>query len=139
MHSFSYSETVEKSAADTWLAMRDFAAIARAGLAERVAMQGDGIGSTRHLHMQGGGVLVERLDARDDAAFVLSYAMTERGPMPLAQYQASMRISGAGQRCEVTFTASYEPQGIDENKANRMLGNVYRALIATARTDLGLS
>jgi len=139
MHAFSYSETVQKDAAATWQAMRDFAAIARAGLAERVEMQGDGIGSTRHLHMQGGGVLVERLDSHDEAAFTLSYTMTERGPMPLLQYQASLHISGEGHSCDVTFNARYEPQGISEDKANRMLGNVYRALIATARTDLGLS
>lgn len=136
---FSYSETVEASTHQTWQAMRDFAAIARAGLAERVEMVGEGVGSCRRLHMPGGKVLVERLEARDEAAFTLTYAMTEPGPMPLAHYQASLQISGDEHTCQVVFMAEYEPSGVSEEKANRMLGNVYRALISTARTDLGIS
>jgi hypothetical protein len=139
MMSFNYSETVQMGAADTWHAMRDFSAIARAGLAERVEMVGDGVGSSRHLHMPGGAVLVERLEARDEAAFTLTYAMTERGPMPLTHYQATLTVSGDEHSSVVAFNASYEPLGVSEEKANRMLGNVYRALIATARTDLGLA
>ena len=137
MH-FSYSEAIEASAHKTWQAMRDFAAIGRAGLAERVEMEGEGVGSSRHLHMPGGRVLVERLDARDEAAFTLTYTMTQPGPMPLAHYQASMQISGDDNACQVAFTAEYEPNGVSEEKANRMLGNVYRALINTAKADLGL-
>lgn len=136
---FSYSETVEASAHRTWQAMRDFAAIARAGLAERVEMVGEGVGSFRHLHMPGGGVLVERLEARDEAAHTLTYAMTVPGPMPLKQYQARLQISSDEHTCQVVFTAEYEPSGVSEEKATRMLGSVYRALISTARTDLGLS
>jgi hypothetical protein len=136
---FSYSETVEASAHKTWQAMRDFAAIARAGLAERVEMVGEGIGSSRHLHMPGGRVLVERLEERDEVALTLTYAMTQPGPMPLAHYQASLQISGDEHTCQVVFSAEYEPNGVSEEKANRMLGNVYRALISTAKTDLGIS
>lgn len=139
MLQFSYSETVEASALRTWQAMRDFAAIARAGLAERVEVVGEGVGSCRHLHMPGGRVLIERLEARDETALTLTYAMTEPGPMPLAQYQASLQITGDEHVCQVVFTAEYEPHGVSEEKANRMLSNVYRALISTARTDLGLS
>lgn len=139
MLNLSYSETVEASVTKTWLAMRDFAAIERAGLAERVEMVGEGVGSSRHLHMAGGRVMVERLEARDDDALTLTYAMTERGPMPLAHYQASFQITGDERACQVLFTAEYEPDGIPEEKANRMLTNVYRALINTARTDLGLA
>lgn len=139
MMTFGYSEAVEASVTKTWEAMRDFAAIERAGLAERVEMVGEGIGSVRRLHMVGGRVLVERLEARDDDALTLAYAMTERGPMPLEHYQASFRVTGDGQACQVVFTAEYEPDGVTEEKANRMLSNVYRALINAARTDLGLS
>jgi hypothetical protein len=135
---FKYSEMVAASATKTWKAMRDFSAIERAGLAERVEMVGEGIGSTRCLHMPGGRLLVERLDARDDDALTLTYAMTEPGPMPLKHYQASFEITGEGQTCEVEFTAEYEPEGVTEEKANRMLSNVYRALINTAKADLGL-
>lgn len=139
MLQFSYSETVQASALDTWRAMRDFSAIARAGLAERVEMVGEGVGSCRRLHMPGGAVLVERLDERDEEAFKLGYSMIESGPMPLAQYRARFHISGDGHACQVLFSAEYEPRGVGEEKANRMLGNVYRALIGTARNDLGLT
>ncbi|OEC32677.1 Polyketide cyclase / dehydrase and lipid transport [Pseudomonas cuatrocienegasensis] len=139
MLEFSYRETLEASAQKTWHAMRDFAAIARAGLAERVEMVGEGVGSCRHLQMPGGLVLVERLEARDDAARTLTYAMTEPGPMPLAHYQATLQVSGDEQTCQVLFSATYEPRAISEEKATRMLSNVYRALINTARADLGLA
>ena len=59
--------------------------------------------------------------------------------MPLESYQASMRIEPAGEHCRVIFEAEYEPSGITEEKANRMLTNVYRALIDTARRDLNLA
>jgi hypothetical protein len=135
---FEHSETVEASAAETWRVMRDFAAIERAGIAERVEMMGDGVGSSRHLQMAGGAAVVERLETRDDDGLTLTYVMTNRGPMPLERYQASLQITGNEQDCKVTFTAEYEPDGIAEENANRMLGNVYRALISTARTDLGV-
>ena len=61
MH-FRYDETVEASAQRAWQVMRDFAAIERAGLAQRVAMVGEGPGSCRHLYMPGGSVLVECLE-----------------------------------------------------------------------------
>lgn len=139
MLNFIYSEAVEASAHKTWQAMRDFAAIARAGLAERVEVVGEGVGSCRHLHMPGGRVLVERLEERDDAALSLTYAMTQPGPMPLTHYQASLQISGDESTCRVVFSAEYVPNGVSEEKANRMLGNVYRALINAAKTDLGNS
>ncbi|EZH81167.1 hypothetical protein AU05_11600 [Ectopseudomonas composti] len=119
--------------------MRDFAAIERAGLAERVEMVGEGVGSCRHLHMAGGKVLVERLEARDESTMALTYAMTEPGPMPLDHYVATLQVRGDEHTCQVVFTADYEPRGITEEKANRMLSNVYRALVNTARTDLGLA
>lgn len=139
MLQFSYSENVEASALQTWRAMRDFAAIERAGLAERVEMVGEGVGSCRHLHMAGGKVLVERLEARDESTMTLTYAMTEPGPMPLDHYVATLQVSGDEHACQVVFTADYEPRGIAEEKANRMLSNVYRALVNTARADLGLA
>ncbi|MEQ5837324.1 SRPBCC family protein [Marinobacter sp. NFXS9] len=135
---FEHSETVEASAYETWQVMQDFAAIERAGLAEQVRMEGEGTGSCRHLCMPGGRVMTERLEARDEAALTLSYAMTEPGPMPLAHYRARMEIIADGDACQVVFKAEYETRGITEEKAGGMLGNVYRALIDTARTDLGL-
>lgn len=138
MLNFRYSETVNASVTKTWQVMRDFSAIERAGLAERVKMVGEGIGSVRRLHMAGGRVIVERLETRDEDAFTLTYAMTERGPMPLEHYQASFQITGDEHTCQVLFTAEYKPDGVTEEKANRMLSNVYRALINTARIDLGL-
>lgn len=139
MLTFSYSETVEAGAQETWRAMRDFAAIERAGLAQQVEMIGEGVGSCRRLHMAGGQVLVERLEARDDAAMTLTYAMTEPGPMPLEHYVATLTVSGSEQASQVAFSADYEPRGITPEKAERMLGNVYRALVNTARADLGLA
>lgn len=136
---FSYSESVEAGSLETWQAMRDFSAIGRAGLADRVEMVGEGVGSWRYLHMAGGAILAERLEARDEAALKLTYAMAERGPMPLEQYRAHLQITGDNHACVVVFTAEYEPRGVTEEKACRMLSNVYRALINTARSDLGLS
>lgn len=136
---FTYDEEIAAEAQQAWKVMREFSAIERAALAEKVEMEGEGVGSYRHMHMPGGTIMTEKLVARDDDVWALTYIMTARGPMPLESYQASMRIEPAGEHCRVIFEAEYEPRGITEEKANRMLTNVYRALIDTARRDLNLA
>ena len=46
----------------------------------------DGIGALRTLTLGDGAVVVERLEALDDAARTLTYSMADAGPMPLVDY-----------------------------------------------------
>ncbi|MEH6348831.1 MULTISPECIES: hypothetical protein [Pseudomonas] len=66
----------------------------------------------------------------------LTYVMTQRGSMPFEHYRATLQIMGDDYQCEVVFTARYEPIGVSEEQAQRMLSKIYQALIKVARTDL---
>jgi uncharacterized protein YndB with AHSA1/START domain len=89
--------------------------------------QKEGNVQRRHLSLHGGGVIVERLERRDDRARRYSYTI-ESGPLPIAGYRSELSVAEAGpQQCRVHWSSTFEPKGGAEGDAVAAIRGVYQA------------
>jgi len=134
-------ETVAAPAAKVWEIVRDFGGVAQWGgpAIQSCSVEGEGVGAIRHIGLPGGLAIAERLEAFDDAARTLSYAILEKSPLPLRNYLATIRIEEAGpQACAVDWSSTFEPDGAAEEQAQAMVRGVYTGGIAGIRKALGV-
>lgn len=89
------STVVEMSAEALWARVRDFASIKdwhpAIAAARLEGGAGDQPGVIRHLTLQDGPVIVERLLALDDSARTYSYTIVD-GPFPVTRYVSTLRV-----------------------------------------------
>jgi carbon monoxide dehydrogenase subunit G len=137
MLSVKVSERLDAPAERVWELVRDFGGVQRyaAGI-EKCTLEGSGIGAVRTLALAGGPTLQERLEALDDAGRRLSYSIVS-GPIPVADYLATVAISDEANGCRIDWSSTFEPKGISEDQARRMIEGVYRGGIAGIKRELG--
>jgi hypothetical protein len=122
---YSTATTLGDSAAAVWKTIRDFGGIGRWLPLAKCELRGSGVGAVRTITTTEGAVLVERLERCDEGTRTLSYAITE-SPLPFQKYVATMQLRELGpDRCELTWSASYEPKGATEQDVNAILANVF--------------
>ena len=146
------------SAADVWMLVGDFVGLLEV-LAEpmgaSVESDGEGIGILRKATLgidsyrqivgeDAGDALgdpapvVERLDEIDEQERRLVYSMVEAGPMPLASCSATMQLTDQGdQRCQLTWTGTFEPAGVSDEIARTILRDSYSFGIETLQKRFG--
>jgi len=92
---------------------------------EKLELQ-DG-GKLRRLHLAGGGLIVERLEAHDDHARHYSYTIVE-GPLPVADYHSTLKVEAepGGHHCVVHWSGHFKAQGISDAEAEKVVYGVYR-------------
>lgn len=111
------------SAADIWEAIGDFDAWSSwHPLAEALDVQGEGSGALRRLRFKGlSGVVVERLEARNDRERVYSYSVVE-SPLPVSEYRAELKVLDNGDgTSSVEWSGFFEPKGTTEFDAVRQI------------------
>ena len=81
---------------------------------------GAGIGALRTLTYTDGSTIVERLEALDDAAHRLSYALLTDTPFRDCLTTVTVYEVSLGQ-CEVTWTATFDADGLPASEAQDML------------------
>ncbi|HET6220939.1 MAG TPA: SRPBCC family protein [Dongiaceae bacterium] len=88
----------------------------------------EGAATLRKLTLHGGGVIVERLDGKDDRSRSYSYSILE-GPLPVAKYHATIHVRGSddGHSCTVDWSSEFEPSGAPESEAAKVIRGVYEA------------
>ncbi|MFV0257420.1 MAG: SRPBCC family protein [Acidimicrobiales bacterium] len=119
-----------------WALVSDFGGIADIldGVAS-CSLDGEGVGAIRSIPA-GGGTVRERLDELDPDAHRLTYSIVD-GPMPFVDYSATMAITEDGKdACTLTWTGSFQPDGIPADKAERLAGGIYEGGIAGFRAAL---
>ena len=124
----SMSEEINAPAARVWELIGGFndlpdwhPAVARS------EVDGEGVGSVRTLTLGDGAVIRERLDAHDDAGRSCSYTITE-SPLPVANYQATIRVAEGGpDSCTIHWSSSFEAAGAPEAEAVELIEGIYRA------------
>ena len=79
-------------AAKVWAVLANFGDLSWAPGTERVEVLGDGIGMTRRIYMPGMDPIDEVLEALDNEACRLRYSIPRGLPMPLDDYQATVRV-----------------------------------------------
>ena len=138
MLSVKVSERVETAADRVWELFRDFGGIQRftSGF-EKVEVSGTGIGAVRTITLPGGAALQERLEAFDDRGRKLQYAIVG-GPIPVANYLATIEVRDEGKACRIDWSSHFEPKGISDDQARAMIEGVYKGGIAGVKKALGV-
>ena len=86
----------------------------------------DGGSTIRHLSLVGGGEIVEKLEKVDEKERVYSYSILS-GPLPVANYTASIRVTDTGVGCSVEWSSDFEASGAPEPDAVAAIRGVYEA------------
>lgn len=112
-------------AADLWAVLADFGGIARwLGGVEAV----ESTAETRRFRI-GGAEFAESLLFRDDHGCVLGYRLDE-GPLPVAEYEVTLRVDSRDGGAELVMVARYRPIGIAPDKCRRLLSRAFAASLA---------
>ncbi|MFU8815157.1 MAG: SRPBCC family protein [Pseudomonadales bacterium] len=138
MTTVTVSEDINANAAQVWAALSDFGGIKVGGPVTSFETEGEGVGMIRTIGM-GGGKIVERLDRHDAAAMVFGYSIiNDDGPLPVSDYSATVTITDQGNdTCNVNWTGNFEPRGVAEADAAKIVEGIYRGGIAGARKAVG--
>lgn len=83
---------------------------------------------TRRLTMTDGGVIVAQLEKHDDKERTYSYSVVETC-LPVAGYKARLHVREAadGHSCTVAWTSEFEPSGMPESDAVKVIRGLYEA------------
>jgi len=108
-----------------WALIRDFGGFVKA-LGGSVEVEGEGVGARRTMQMGGSGPVVERLEELNDDERRLRYAILEAGPLPVRDYVATMQLFEAGSATTLTWSSTFEPNGVSEEDAVTAIQRVYR-------------
>ena len=93
---------------------------------EKSDLSEDGGVTTRKLSLVGGASILERLEQIDDNERVYSYSILE-GPLPVANYTATIRVKATAGGCSVEWSSEFEPSGAPETDAAAAIRGIYEA------------
>ena len=117
--------TINMPADAVWQVLSDFGAACQyLVMVKTCTVEGQGIGALRTLTYADGSTIVERLEALDDAAYRLSYALLTDTPFRDCLTTVTVYELSPGQ-CEVAWTASFQPDGLPANEAQEMLEGAF--------------
>lgn len=80
----------------------------------------------RRLSLVGGGTIVEKLEKIDAKERLYSYSILS-GSLPVANYEATLRVRDEGGGCTVEWSSEFDPAGAGENEAAKVVSQVYEA------------
>ncbi len=138
MTKVSMSLDLEVPAAAVWKTIGGFDAVPdwHPGVTKS-RVDGPGEGSIRTLELAMGGTIEERLDHVDAAARTYSYSIV-RGPLPMAGYLATLTTrerDGGG--CTIQWESSFEPAGVGESEAVKIVEAIYQARVENLKRMFG--
>lgn len=93
-------------------------------------------GTVRTLHLVGGGTIIEKLENVDDKERLYTYSILE-GPLPVANYTATIRVHDDNGGCTVEWASEFEPSGAPEGDATKVIRGIYEAGFENLRKMFG--
>ena len=90
----------------------------------------------RRLNLAGGGTIVEKLEHIDDKERLYTYSIIS-GPLPVANYEATLRVRDDGSGCSVEWSSEFEPSGAPEGDATAVIRQVYEAGFENLKRTFG--
>lgn len=126
MAKLAMKTTLNASANAVWQAVGNFGGIrAFVPSVQSCTVKGKGAGAVRTLVFEGGSEVAERLEATDGRAHVLTYSILS-SPLPLEGYVSTMKLRElAKDRCELSWSCTFEPQGAPEEEVKKIIEGVY--------------
>ncbi len=84
-------------------------------------------GQMRTLSIAGGGTIIEKLEKVDDGAHTYTYSITD-SPLPVANYTATITVSGEGDNSTIEWSSDFEPiGGASAEDAMKAVQDIYQA------------
>ncbi|UCF91608.1 MAG: SRPBCC family protein [Desulfobacterales bacterium] len=129
MSEVAMKTTIYASADEVWKTVSDFNGLPKFVAAiVKSTMEGSGVGAIRTLSLKDGGPpVIEKLEHMDPQARILKYSIVE-SPLPLEKYLATVEVRELDpKRCEVKWSSTFEPKGVPEAAAQKIVQGVYTA------------
>ena len=95
-------------------------------------------GKVRRLSIMGGAEIVERLEKIDDGDRLYRYSIVS-GPLPVANYTATLRVRDDGKgNSIVDWSSEFEPAGAAEKDAVKAVQGIYQAGFDSLKKMFGM-
>jgi hypothetical protein len=91
-------------------------------------------GRVRTLHTADGAVVIERLEAFDNAAKTYSYSI-EQAPFPATDYLATLRVEAQGQGARVTWSGRFTAKGVTDEEVEALFNGIYQGGLEALRAN----
>ncbi|MEX5689385.1 MULTISPECIES: SRPBCC family protein [Pseudomonas] len=91
-------------------------------------------GRVRSLQTADGAVVVERLQAFDDAAKTYSYSIVQ-APFPATDYLATLSVEAQGQGARVTWSGRFAPVGVSDEEVVALFTGIYQGGLEALRAN----
>lgn len=130
-------EKIDAPVDAVWQMLGNFSGLQAGPGIDSVEYEGEGVGMVRTICMPNGKV-VERLEVHDADARTFTYAIiNDDGPLPFANYSATVNMTDNGDgTTTVDWTGTFEPRGVNEEKAIKIASGIYSGAIQGARKAL---
>ncbi|KPN91236.1 SRPBCC family protein [Pseudomonas nunensis] len=91
-------------------------------------------GRVRSLQTADGAVVVERLQAFDNAGKTYSYSI-EQAPFPATDYLATLRVEAQGQGARVTWSGRFTAKGVTDEEVEALFNGIYKGGLEALRAN----
>ena len=91
-------------------------------------------GRVRSLQTADGAVVVERLEAFDNAGKTYSYSILQ-APFPATDYLATISVEAQGQGARVTWSGRFTPVGVSNKEVEDLFAGIYQGGLEALRAN----
>ncbi|QJI39607.1 SRPBCC family protein [Pseudomonas sp. ADAK2] len=91
-------------------------------------------GRVRSLQTADGAVVIERLQAFDNAGKTYSYSI-EQAPFPATDYLATLRVEAQGQGARVTWSGRFTAKGVTDEEVEALFNGIYQGGLEALRAN----
>ena len=91
-------------------------------------------GRVRSLQTADGAVVVERLQAFDNAGQTYSYSILQ-APFPATDYLSTIKVEAQGEGARVTWSGRFEPVGVSNEEVEALFTGIYRGGLEALRAN----
>ncbi|WP_223531137.1 SRPBCC family protein [Pseudomonas sp. GL-R-19] len=91
-------------------------------------------GRVRSLQTADGAVVIERLQAFDNAGQTYSYSILQ-APFPATDYLATIKVQAQGEGARVTWSGRFEPVGVSNEEVEALFNGIYQGGLEALRAN----
>jgi hypothetical protein len=122
-------QTMGQPADKVWALVADFGDVSWMPAGTPAEIEGEGPGMVRII----GGAIHEQLESIDPASRTLVYTIPQGIPFPVTGYRSTMTVTAAGDDSTLSWSCTFEPDGIAEDQAVAMIEGMYGQMIGWVR------
>tara|TARA_R110002020_G_scaffold227105_3_gene437723 strand:- start:82 stop:558 length:477 start_codon:yes stop_codon:yes gene_type:complete len=133
----SKSVEIAASPAKVWATIGSFCDIQKwHPAATKCELKDDNGASVRTLTLPDGAELVEEEVSRDDEKMSYTYKILS-GPLPVANYQSTISVSGSGDAATVDWSGTFDAAGASDEDASNVIAGIYDAGLSSLKEKAG--